>query len=93
MGKGVHCRNDHRQLISHILIYITTSGINKYFHVILANRMTTYQKQQGISSGEGMYGILQTLGSDEEVDTGTNSELSDDDYIDNVPDADVGLYE
>ena len=55
--------------------------------------MTTYQKQQGITTGEGMYGILQTLGSDEDVDSGTNSDLSDDGYMDNVSDADVGLYE
>ena len=65
-----------------------------YFDVILyvIARMTTYQKQQGIT-GEGMYGILQTLGSDEDVDTSTNSDLSDDGYMDNVSDADVGLYE
>lgn len=51
--------------------------------------MTTYSKQQGITMGEGMYGILQSLGSDEEIDTGTNSELSDDGYVENVSDADV----
>ncbi|KAI6659042.1 Eukaryotic translation initiation factor 3 subunit B [Oopsacas minuta] len=51
--------------------------------------MSEFPKQGGISTGDGMYGILKTLGSDEEADSST-PELSDDEgYVECISDIDI----